>query len=77
MTLETYLDEKKLSPTEFAGRCGVPPSTITRLLARERSPGFSLLVKIYDVTGGLVSPNDFLATHAARPGALAQDGAAA
>lgn len=60
MTLDAFLDANKLTPTEFARLCDRPPSTITRLLARERAPGFELLTKIYVITGGAVTPNDFL-----------------
>lgn len=60
MKLATYLDREGISPTEFARRCGKPPSTISRLLAGSRDPGLGLLRDIMTITNGEVTPNDFL-----------------
>ena len=60
MTLEQYLKQHDQTPTEFARQHAFPPSTITRLLAGERAPGFELLTRIHVATGGAVTPNDFL-----------------
>lgn len=60
MKLSRYLETHRTSPAEFARRLGMPASTITRLLAGERSPGLALLQTIHVATRGSVTPNDFL-----------------
>jgi transcriptional regulator with XRE-family HTH domain len=76
MKLATYLEREGLSPTEFARRCGKPPSTISRLLAGSRDPGLGLLRDIMAITNGEVMPNDFL-EHEDTAEAPAEQGAAA
>ncbi len=60
MTLADYLTTQNLTPTEFARRSELPPSTVTRLLAGDRSPRLDLLKRIHKATAGQVTPNDFL-----------------
>lgn len=60
MTLEQYLNLVQKKPTTFAIDLGVPPSTITRILKGERSPGIDLMRRIKEKTDGAVTPNDFL-----------------
>lgn len=68
MKLTDYLAREKMTATAFAARINVPVSTVTRLLANERSPRLDLLVKIRTATSGEVTPNDFADTFAeARP----------
>jgi len=62
MTLEQYLKENDLKPVAFATSIGVAPSTITRILRGERSPGLDLMLKIKTGTGGAVSADDWLAS---------------
>jgi len=59
MKLDTYLSENKIRPTAFAASIGVSPSTITRVLKRERSPGFDLVMKIKAATDGAVAADDW------------------
>lgn len=59
MKLDQYLRENGKTPSAFAAEIAVPASTITRLLAKERSPRLDLLVRIKVGTGGAVTPNDF------------------
>lgn len=62
MTLQEYLVSRdNMKPSAFAAEVGVPASTITRILSGERSPGLDILTRIRDKTGGLVTPNDFIA----------------
>jgi transcriptional regulator with XRE-family HTH domain len=61
MTLSEFLTDAELKPSVFAERLGVAPSTITRLLKRERKPGLDLAIRISDATGGKVTPQDILA----------------
>lgn len=60
MKLTEYLHKNHLSPSAFAARIDVPPSTITRLLAKQRSPRLDLLEKVLAGTDGAVTPNDFV-----------------
>lgn len=60
MKLIDYLHRERLTATAFAERIAVPPSTITRLLAGERSPRLDLLKKVMIGTDGEVTPNDFV-----------------
>ena len=71
MKLAEYLSARGLKPSAFAAEIGVPPSTITRVLNGERSPGLDLMRIIRDKTGGEVQPNDFLTEHAPTQGAAA------
>lgn len=67
MTLDQYLKQREITATEFARQCDLPPSTITRLIGGNRSPGLDLLKVIHRVTGGAVSPNDFLGVEERSP----------
>ncbi len=60
MTLAEYLKSKDIRPSVFAAEIGVAPSTITRLLNGERSPGLPLIKLSRDKTGGQVSADDFM-----------------
>jgi len=60
MKLETYLTERNKKPTVFAAEIGVSPSTITRIIKGERSPGFDLVMKIQAATKGRVKPADWM-----------------
>lgn len=60
MTLHEYLAQHDKKPSAFAAEIGVPASTITRILNRERSPGLDLMSLIREKTDGAVQPNDFL-----------------
>lgn len=69
MTLAEYLSSNSIKPSNFAASIGVPPSTILRILNRQREPGLDLLRKIMIATDGHVMPNDFVET---TPGEAAQ-----
>jgi transcriptional regulator with XRE-family HTH domain len=60
MELSEYIKAQGLTPSGFAEQIGVPASTITRVMAGHRKPGFELLEKIHAATNGVVEPNDFL-----------------
>ncbi len=59
MKLETYLSERDMKPSAFAAEIGVAPSTITRILRGERSPGLDLVMRILRATDGKVSVEDW------------------
>jgi putative transcriptional regulator len=60
MTLSEYLAQNSIKVSAFALKVGVPPSTISRVMKRQRDPGLELLAKIMEATDGAVTPNDFL-----------------
>jgi transcriptional regulator with XRE-family HTH domain len=60
MKLETFLSERNKKPSVFAAEIGVSPSTITRILRGERSPGLDLVMRINAATKGKVKPSDWL-----------------
>lgn len=62
MNLAQYLAETNKRPSSFAAECGVPASTITRLIRGERSPGLALMSTIKAKTDGKVTPDDFMPT---------------
>ncbi|MGZ2484325.1 plasmid maintenance system antidote protein VapI [Rhizobium pisi] len=61
MKLEQYLKENDIKPVAFAASIDVAPSTITRIIRRERTPQIDLVAKIQAATGGQVTMEDFLA----------------
>lgn len=65
MQLNDYLAERRLTPTAFAESIGVPASTITRILRRQRRPTVGTIAKIEAATEGKVSFVDFLPERAA------------
>jgi predicted transcriptional regulator len=62
MTLADYLAMKKISQAEFAQSIGVSQVAVSRYASGQRMPRRNWLLKIRDVTGGLVTGNDFLET---------------
>ena len=65
MKLEQYLKENDIKPVAFAASIDVAPSTITRIIRRERTPQIDLVAKIKAATGGQVTMEDFLASESA------------
>ena len=59
MNLKTYLEQERLTASDFARQIGVYPSTITRAAKGEAMPSPSLMKQIMDATQGAVSPNDW------------------
>lgn len=47
---------------EFAARIGVTPTMITEYCADRMWPGKDIMQRIFDETGGEVTPNDFIVT---------------
>lgn len=58
MTLETYLAANGLKETDFAKLIGVEQSTVNRL-KRGSMPTREVMARIFEVTGGQVTGNDF------------------
>lgn len=59
MTLNDWLAQEKLSPTEFGRRIGKPQATIQRYASGKRIPEPEIMAQIVEATGGAVTPNDF------------------
>ena len=60
MKLASWLKFNKVSAREFASQAGTTEATISRLRNARAQPSFELAEKIMHVTGGAVTPNDFL-----------------
>jgi plasmid maintenance system antidote protein VapI len=60
MTLDQYLKDTGTKPVAFAASIGVAPSTITRILRGERSPGIDIIAKIKAATNDKVGFEDWL-----------------
>ena len=58
MTLSDYLAEREMKDGEFAPLVGCDRSTIYRIRHGQR-PSPDLMLKIVEVTDGLVRPDDF------------------
>lgn len=60
MKLADYLEKYGVTPSRFASKAGLQPSTIIRILNGERpTPGIETLAKIMRASHGEVTPNDF------------------
>lgn len=59
MTLSDYLDTERVSASALAEKLGVSVSTITRAAKGEVLPSRDLMGKLFEETGGAVTPNDF------------------
>jgi transcriptional regulator with XRE-family HTH domain len=60
MKLAEYLAANKISQAEFAQKVGVSQVAISRYADGQRMPRRKWLVKIRQMTGGLVTSEDFL-----------------
>lgn len=72
MKLSVYMSAHGISPEEMARRIGdVSASGVLKWSRGERVPRPEQQRRIHEVTGGDVSPNDFVLVDAAEPGAAA------
>lgn len=60
MKLADYLASNNIKRTEFAEKIGVSPQTITGWCDHAFWPGRDNATKIFEETGGAVTPTDFL-----------------
>ena len=60
MTLSDYLSSNGMTRTQFATQIGVDQSLVSRWVSRKCIPNDSYKLKIFEVTGGHVTPNDLL-----------------
>lgn len=59
MKMSSYIAAHGLTLTEMAVRLGLPVQTVSRYASGARRPREAEMVRIYEVTGGQVTPNDF------------------
>lgn len=60
MTLTDYLAQPGKTASEVAAEAGVAVSTITRAAKGTIAPTPELMRRIFNATGGAVTPNDFV-----------------
>lgn len=60
MRLSEYLQETGTKPSAFAEKMGVAPSTVSRIINRDRSMSLDMAVKMSRATGGRVSIDDLI-----------------
>lgn len=65
--LEKYLTRKRLTAKQFSKIVGCSVITVHRILSGNRRPSSDLMVEIYKITGGYVTPNDFLVADIPKP----------
>ncbi|MGO8242978.1 helix-turn-helix transcriptional regulator [Rhizobium johnstonii] len=58
--LTTWRKSKKLSQAEVAEQLGVSRWMVNRLEVGERTPSMALANRLNELSGGKVTPNDFL-----------------
>lgn len=60
MTLADYISDLKISPEKFAETCeGFSASAVRKWTSGERIPRKDQMEKIFEITDGKVTPNDF------------------
>ncbi len=59
MNLKQFLKLKKISHADFAKNLNISPISLSRYIGGQRLPEKNILLKINDLTDGLVTPNDF------------------
>lgn len=59
MNIQTYMDEKKLGDGDMAELLSVNKTTVWRVRTGDTAPSPDLLRKIFEITGGQVTANDF------------------
>ncbi|WP_370931070.1 helix-turn-helix domain-containing protein [Bartonella sp. DGB1] len=57
--LNKFLKDNRLSQKDFACLIGVSQASVSYYLTRERLPKPAVIKKIFEVTEGQVTPNDF------------------
>lgn len=59
MKLSHYITENGLTLTELAAQLDLPVQTVSRYACGARRPREAEMLRIFEVTGGKVTPNDF------------------
>lgn len=64
MQLNDFLTKHAISMAEFAKMVGTTTATVSRIADGSVMPRKALIVRIHEVTGGQVTPNDLTGLHA-------------
>lgn len=67
MRLNDFLMIHNLTMTEFAVSVGTTAATISRIVDGSVMPRRALMLRIYQATHGLVTPNDIADIHCTKP----------
>ena len=67
MELKDFLKKNDLSMAEFAEQVGTTAATISRVADRLVTARRTLVERIYEATGGLVTPNDLAGLYCTEP----------
>jgi len=67
MQLNDFLTKNNLTMAMFASRVGTTAATISRVVDRSVTPRRSLVRRIYEETGGQVTPNDLAGLYCVTP----------
>jgi len=67
MQLNTFLMKNNLTMATFASRVGTTAATISRVVDRSVTPRRALVERIYEETGGQVTPNDLAGLYCVTP----------
>lgn len=59
MHISEYLNERELSQAQFGAEIGVSQSAVERYVNRKRIPDEDVMRRIYQITKGQVTANDF------------------
>lgn len=59
MNIDEYIKLKNINGEIFADLVGVSAGNVSKYRARKVRPGDEVMRRIYEITGGLVTPNDF------------------
>lgn len=68
MQLNDYLEKNNLTAQDFAPLIGVKWSAVYRYISGTRVPAKHIMQRIFEVTGGQVTPNDILGIHSKKGG---------
>lgn len=59
MKLADWRNSKGMTQGELASRLGLIPLSISRYERGDRLPDPAVMIELYQLTGGVVTPNDF------------------
>lgn len=59
MTLNKYLSQNQTTVKSFAAKIGLKEISLYRYMRNTRVPRPEIMIRIFDVTDGAVTPNDF------------------
>lgn len=63
MTLNEYLQSTGTLMIDFARKVGTTPATVSRIADGSVTPRRALMQRIFEATGGTVTPNDLTGLH--------------